>query len=855
MTTSPCTIKETCENNLCTSCSVCEALCPMQAISMTYLDGQFLPEINMQLCTECGLCTKICNGLDFLSPELTGLKTGAEYIQSFEEIIRHDSAIASYIAYSKDEQIRKKSVSGGIITTLLVELIRTKEYDEAFILQFDRFDGNPAELTPAHDIQHIKDAAGSHYIPVSVHNLIKTITRSPHKKYIIVGTSCQFAAIKKALRLKSITENNILFIGLFCHKTLNFNTLELYEKLYARNDEKLKNIFYRSKDNSGWPGDSKLVFDSGRTVYVDEDIRLKAKDYFSLHRCMYCIDKFNINADISCGDCYIQKEWDKQGLSNIIVRSNIGQRILDRYAYLFYLEPVDIEAIKESQDYYKEKRERLGYAIIMDALMHGSLPELLKRTEFQEIYTSLNRRKKLLNWGQSSSFVRIRFHLFWRRLKEKSDIVWHLQTASSILAWLTSVWIDFLCRYRKAESKGQNVVIVGGELFNKGAQAMTFTVVDMICKRMPSVQIILLSEPDFKRPISEKSRYLFDILPWNFTIKMRLLNKLNHLFMHGTYKSCEPTLDHILRTAHCIIDISGFGLSSVFGDMKSFDYMLNLAIAQKYGVPFYILPQSFGPFDYSASRKRLLLSLFNQFLPRAGCIYAREQEGFDLISQISPHNVRKANDIVLTATDSTLEYIYTHKPSLQLITLKPKAVGIIPNLNIFDRLSRKTFYSLYEQIIEHIKKQDKCVYLIPHASDDLYLCGKLKNMFYDDPDVMFVKENLNSIELTHLIKQCDFVVASRYHSIVHAYKHGVPAVVIGWAVKYQELLAQFGQERYCVDYRVQDKEHLAPYIVNVIDAMLKQAEKERKRIRESYAKLVQDHSVFDLIPQPYSERK
>ena len=45
---------------------------------------------------------------------------------------------------------------------------------------------------------------------------------------------------------------------------------------------------------------------------------------------------------------------------------------------------------------------------------------------------------------------------------------------------------------------GDNIVIVGGELFNKGAQAMTFTVVDEFSSRYPEKDIYLFSNSDYK---------------------------------------------------------------------------------------------------------------------------------------------------------------------------------------------------------------------------------------------------------------------------------------------------------------------------------------------------------------------
>ena len=60
----------------------------------------------------------------------------------------------------------------------------------------------------------------------------------------------------------------------------------------------------------------------------------------------------------------------------------------------------------------------------------------------------------------------------------------------------------------------KNVIITGGELFNKGAQAMTFAVISTIKKINPDINCILLSTKDaIERSEEDKKKYNFEILP------------------------------------------------------------------------------------------------------------------------------------------------------------------------------------------------------------------------------------------------------------------------------------------------------------------------------------------------------
>ena len=83
--------------------------------------------------------------------------------------------------------------------------------------------------------------------------------------------------------------------------------------LYETNEMKLIGFKYRVKDKNGWPGDSKLIYNSGKEFLLDRRYRVTCKRYFDLNRCHYCYDKLNSLADISFGDCYVKGKGDKKG--------------------------------------------------------------------------------------------------------------------------------------------------------------------------------------------------------------------------------------------------------------------------------------------------------------------------------------------------------------------------------------------------------------------------------------------------------------------------------------------------------------------------------------------------------------
>ena len=145
-------VKKTVELGLCISCEICSASCPVNAIEMEYKGGQFFPKIK-DGCTNCQLCLRVCPGIDVA-------KINFESFHKFEEKIT-GTYLESYSAYTKNIEILKTSTSGGLITTLIINLLKNKQVDGAFVLPFETFSGQPARLLCAKNENDVRDASKS----------------------------------------------------------------------------------------------------------------------------------------------------------------------------------------------------------------------------------------------------------------------------------------------------------------------------------------------------------------------------------------------------------------------------------------------------------------------------------------------------------------------------------------------------------------------------------------------------------------------------------------------------------------------------------------------------------------------
>ena len=385
---------------------------------------------------------------------------------------------------------------------------------------------------------------------------------------------------------------------------------------------------------------------------------------------------------------------------------------------------------------------------------------------------------------------------------------------------------------------------IGAGLHNKGAQAMLFTTVDQIRRRLPERNIYILHTQSFELEEVEKSVYKFNILPWYSGIKVGLLSFLGNLFRkRNNFKRIENHIREVIKNADFFVDISGYALAASAGLYGSLDYLLNIAIAKKFSVSYYILPQSIGPFDYRLTHKILLYPLMRLCLRYPERIFPREEEGVKCVSKFTKKNVEKSYDIVLQSKEYNLTNIYNRKVRFKHIRIEPNSVGIIPNYHLIDRANPDQIYSVYCSLINRLIDTEKTVYILKHANNDLQVCETIKSFFPDNTSVRLILDDLNCIELESIMRQFDFVIASRYHSIIHSYKNEIPALVIGWATKYSELLENFNQLDYFFDVRNKIN---ADKIDSALNKLVNNWRYEKEKITERMNSIGRE-TVFDIF--------
>ncbi len=389
------------------------------------------------------------------------------------------------------------------------------------------------------------------------------------------------------------------------------------------------------------------------------------------------------------------------------------------------------------------------------------------------------------------------------------------------------------------------IIITGGELFNKGAQAMTFITVNEIHTRWPDKKIVLLSTGDAQRDQEFLSNLTFEVIP---SLRLRDVIALREKVILKKWMAKRDAgfqkLCHYFENADALFDISGYALGSNWGNDVAVSYIMRIIAAKGYKIPVFLLPQSFGPFDFSGWKKGAMNSMIRHYLKYCKIIMAREEEGSTLLqNKYGLKNVAKTNDIVLETPNIVLDKVFKTIPPEKHIQIDDNSIAVIPNMKTLKYMRKEEILPLYQSIIERVLPHGLKVYLIYHAVEDLKICRSIKEDFAGNDHVVLIEDELDCFEFSRIVGKFHFAVASRYHSIVNAYRNGVSAIVIGWATKYEELLETYHQEEFQIDVRngVDEKK-----LMNALDAMINGYQESNARIRQITSK-IQQTNVFDLI--------
>lgn len=386
---------------------------------------------------------------------------------------------------------------------------------------------------------------------------------------------------------------------------------------------------------------------------------------------------------------------------------------------------------------------------------------------------------------------------------------------------------------------------------NKGSASMTLGLIDGLRSQGIDLEILVYSYyPERDREIARnmegvevRGGHPKHLIP---LILLILLNRVLGPVLPGAMR--RPYQD--LRSCDVVLCVGG----TTFADSMLYKVPWNVMAALPgwlSGRPFAFLSQTMGPFKKFWNRVCAKWTL-----KRARFIHGRGLESTRLVQE------------VIGRTDTTyspdLSFMMDldearRSEALQrwVAEIKEKAgdrvmVGITPNTIVEKMMTGAgiDYKLLLAAIVKDLHAGGYFPVLIPHSyragtenrhNNDVGLCLDVIDQLDGSVEYVFVQDDLSSAELRLLVGELDFLVASRFHSMISALSQGTPPITIGWgAHKYTEVLDVYGLRDLYIPYQDADLNAVREKIRWLAD---NRAEVERKMEEGNARNLALSHAL------------
>ncbi len=360
------------DDGLCMQCGTCEGVCPTGSVSLTWdLRAGYRLSVDSQTCTECGRCHDACPGpgLDFSADAWWRDRNEGAPFEDFLGPWRRLS-----FGWSTDPSIRHAGASGGVATTLMQTALETGAVDAVVAVRMSA--ANPMEAVGAicRSSDEVAACRGSKYDVVAINKVLTRVLDQPGR-HALVGLPCHLQGLRLAQRRsRRLRERVALTLGVFCGLTQEPRATAVAARQAGLDPADLRSVSYRGP---GWPGGMRLVDRHGtvrRRDYPDYFDRQMAA--LTPPRCRLCPDALAELADVSVGDAWLERFEGSDGMSDIVVRTPAGERLLEDAAGRLVLQPSSPEEMVASQkETYRVKRNVCRGRLWLHSLAGRPMPD------------------------------------------------------------------------------------------------------------------------------------------------------------------------------------------------------------------------------------------------------------------------------------------------------------------------------------------------------------------------------------------------------------------------------------------------------------------------------------------------
>lgn len=359
---------------ICTGCSACANCCPADAVEMIAGSGGFLyPSVDSEKCCNCGKCINIC-------PVMHSNKEN-----------KQDFKTKCFAAWSKDDDVRFHSTSGGVFTHLAEAVL---EAGGAVVGAAYRSD-HLVEHILINSKKELSRLRQSKYVQSDIGTVFREVQKelSNGRTLLFSGTPCQCAGLREYL---GRSYDELILCDFICRGVNSPSVyLSYLHELEERYCSEVKRVWFKNK-TYGWNNfATKIEFEDGQEYIADRETDpfmlgyIKSKTTLYMREsCYQCRFKgISRPVDITLGDFWgVERQFPdidtKNGVSAVMIHSEKGERLFDLCRQRIDSRDTSISAIeasnkcldesvelsKNKEKFYEELNKRYFSKIITDYL-------------------------------------------------------------------------------------------------------------------------------------------------------------------------------------------------------------------------------------------------------------------------------------------------------------------------------------------------------------------------------------------------------------------------------------------------------------------------------------------------------
>jgi coenzyme F420-reducing hydrogenase beta subunit len=329
-----------------------------------------------------------------------------------------------YVGYVAEDDFRAKGTSGGIITWLASELLKTGSVDAVVHVKKveNPDDGILFRYAVSRTEEEVAAGAKSRYYPVEMSEVVQQI-KEVSGSYVIIGLPCFIKAIRRAALVDPVLNDRVKFcIGLVCGHLKSRAFADCFGWQAGISPGHLEEVDFRVKLPGRTAGDYGVYLrGDGKEITRPTRDFLGSNwghNFFRYPACDFCDDVFAETADVVIGDAWLPEyDTDPHGTSIVVVRNSFLSGLIKEGVSQnrLRLESSCIEDIVMSQaGGLRDRREGLAYRLWL-----GQKCGWVPRKRVSPTKKSLPLMRKLIYSNRQS--MGAKSHLYWRDALDRDD--------------------------------------------------------------------------------------------------------------------------------------------------------------------------------------------------------------------------------------------------------------------------------------------------------------------------------------------------------------------------------------------------------------------------------------------------